>query len=230
MDSFKGGRSAALYFNNRLRRSLAVIPGFPLTVLEAPMGFGKTSAIREFLRASSLPAVWVSIKGPEPATFWRDFCNEFMRVLPETSLEAGKSLLRLGYPYDSVLTDEAHAQLRRIEFANPTLLVIDDLHWLPDPGFARLCELLSADDNRNLCIVLSTRDAYQGQQEILSLKGRMNHITSDILALTLQEIKSYYQECGISITQEEAEYLYQHSGGWISALYLYALHYINAAF
>ncbi|HNW04377.1 MAG TPA: hypothetical protein PKI76_03220 [Oscillospiraceae bacterium] len=33
---------------------------YPLTIVEAPMGYGKTTAVREFLAARSVRVVWTS--------------------------------------------------------------------------------------------------------------------------------------------------------------------------
>ena len=37
------------YFSPRIQKQLALIPRYPLTVVEAPSGFGKTTAVREYL-------------------------------------------------------------------------------------------------------------------------------------------------------------------------------------
>ena len=44
------GISDVRYFSPRLLAALTGILSSPLTVIEAPMGYGKTVAVREFLR------------------------------------------------------------------------------------------------------------------------------------------------------------------------------------
>ena len=46
------GISDVRYFSPRLLAALTGILSSPLTVIEAPMGYGKTVAVREFLRRS----------------------------------------------------------------------------------------------------------------------------------------------------------------------------------
>ena len=49
------GISNVRYFSPRLLAALTGILSSPLTVIEAPMGYGKTVAVREFLRRETWP-------------------------------------------------------------------------------------------------------------------------------------------------------------------------------
>ena len=55
------GISDVRYFSPRLLAALTGILSSPLTVIEAPMGYGKTVAVREFLRRENLAVIWVSV-------------------------------------------------------------------------------------------------------------------------------------------------------------------------
>lgn len=77
------GISDVRYFSPRLLAALTGILSSPLTVIEAPMGYGKTVAVREFLRRENLAVIWVSVLDSPDGAFWRSLCREFER-LPET--------------------------------------------------------------------------------------------------------------------------------------------------
>ncbi|WP_084234694.1 hypothetical protein [Papillibacter cinnamivorans] len=52
-----GGRKInkqCLYFTERLAQAMRDITEYPLTVVEAPMGYGKTTAVREAFRSSGI--------------------------------------------------------------------------------------------------------------------------------------------------------------------------------
>ena len=51
----------------RVNRALEGIFGYPLTIVEAPIGYGKTTAVREFLSAKGLPVVWTSFFSEDDA-------------------------------------------------------------------------------------------------------------------------------------------------------------------
>ena len=219
--------NASLYFTPRLSHALAAIPSTPLTVLEAPMGYGKTVAVREFLAKSPLRTVWTPVLGPSPDAFWSDFCRELEHAFPEQASSA-TSLLRLGYPYDAVRAREARSLLLEFSLPGATALVIDDVHFLGEQdngrGLALLCELLAQSSLENLRIVLISRSPYTGSRELLELKGLLRILGRNMFALEPKEIQSYYAACGVSLDMHEAHNLHARTGGWISALYLFLLH------
>lgn len=61
--------TATLYFSPRLRETLAGIFSRPLPLIEAPMGYGKTVAAREFLRGREIRLVWASVLGNSEDVF-----------------------------------------------------------------------------------------------------------------------------------------------------------------
>lgn len=64
------GISNVRYFSPRLLAALTGILSSPLTVIEAPMGYGKTVAVREFLRRENLAVIWVSVLDSPDGAFW----------------------------------------------------------------------------------------------------------------------------------------------------------------
>ena len=55
----------------------------------------------------------------------------------------------------------------------------------------------------------------------------LNYIGKSDLEFTQEEIQLYFRDCGIKLDTGQVEYLYKYTEGWISALYLQLLHYIN---
>lgn len=219
----------ALYFNKRLLKSLAVIGQRPFNLIEAPMGYGKTVAVLEFVRTnlrSGGRALWAPVLGGNEDIFWREFCKIFGEAFPEKA-DTVEALRDLGYPHDSMRVDAACELIRGVEFPAQTLLIVDDYHLLPGPGFGRLCETLAGSGQRDLHIVLITRNEYPGRKELLELKGLLGHVGRESFALTRDEIIAYYACCGLELTKESASALHAHTSGWISALYLYLLRHIK---
>ena len=198
------------------------------------MGYGKTTAVREYLRRSKSRTIWVSAFGGGEAVFWRDLCRLLAQAFP-AGKDVVESLLLLGYPYDPVLVDAASELLARLAFTRQTILVVDDFHLLAgreggsNPvaggGFGRLCERLTHRMNAALRIVLISRHQYRSSSELLQLKGILHLIDSTAFALTPQDIRKYYALCGVPLTKRQATVLCEQTGGWISAVYLYLLRY-----
>lgn len=81
--------TAVLYFSPRLHQALEGIFSRPLTLIEAPMGYGKTVAARDVLGKREIRLVWTSVLGNSEDAFWRDFCRALRRELPAGPRHAG---------------------------------------------------------------------------------------------------------------------------------------------
>ena len=222
--------TAALYFTDRLRNSLAAMLTSPLILVEAPMGYGKTMAVRESLRRRGVRTVWAPVLGGGEDAFWRDFCQALGHSFPYHG-EVVESLTRLGYPKDSVTLNAARELLLQLDFDRDTALVIDDIHLLPESetgGMARLCALLARQGETHLRMVLISRDSWKHGRDTWNhepLETPLAVVGKDAFALTAPEIRQYYAACGVSLGREDAAALHKATGGWISALYLYLLRY-----
>ena len=75
------------YFPEHLRKALSAIPDYPVTSIEADSGYGKTTAMREFLRnlSGNARAVWHTCFGEPPAKTWEGICRMFGEADAEVS-------------------------------------------------------------------------------------------------------------------------------------------------
>ncbi|MDR1685561.1 MAG: LuxR C-terminal-related transcriptional regulator [Desulfovibrio sp.] len=229
---------AALYFSERLFNDLAVITQTPLTLVEAPVGYGKSTAVREFLNRREVRRVWVpvlaSLFGVSEDAFWRSFCREFGRIVPEAA-DVAASLERLGYPRDPVLFDAALELLHQLRLSEPTVLIADDVHLLPSPVFAALCEAAAGESPAGAGIpglhtVLVGRHACSGEKQLLRLKGILAVVGRETLAFSEDDIRGYYALHNLEITREQARALHAATGGWISGLYIHLRRYAEQGF
>ena len=51
----------ALHFTDVIQSKLVKITEFPLTIVTAPMGYGKTTAVKKYLYNSSMTVLWHAI-------------------------------------------------------------------------------------------------------------------------------------------------------------------------
>ena len=225
----KAAHTAALFFTPRLREAFSEIHARPLTVVEAPMGYGKTVAARELLYKTRLRVVWTAILGPSAESCWKSFCLAMKRAAPELA-DTADAMLRLGFPFDAVQAEAARQLVLGADLIRPVLFVFDDAHLLPKQeggrALAHFCELLAQSGIPGLRLICITRNAWAGEKrEILRLKGMLAVIGRDVFALGPEEIQEYYALCGFALSPDEARTLHAATGGWISALYLCLLHY-----
>lgn len=213
----------SIYISDRITEAMDGIFDHPLTIVEAPLGYGKTTAIREYLNQTEASVLWQRVYDSSPGSFWNGFC----RLFQEIDDDHAQSLLQLGFPDDGISAQEALSLIEAIRLPAKTVLVIDDYHLIDSPGVNGFIELLVENEIDDLHMVLAARFTNMQRLEELTLKGYLYHITKETLELIPREIAGYYKACGIILKDREADHLYSVTEGWISALYLLMLDYIT---
>ena len=190
---FKNKRpnSRSLYFSDRLTEVLSQIPEYPLTVMEAPMGYGKTTAIQEYAAKTGNKALWKTVRENDDAQFWSDFCE----VFAELDRDCSRMLAELGLPDDNATRREAVALIVNRPGKDRALFVIDDYHLLAEPDVHEFIVSLVRRKIPGFHVVIATRMVSLEMLEELTLKGLAQHVTQSFFELTPAEIIKYYQRC-----------------------------------
>ena len=167
--------------------------------------------------------LWQRIYESSTIGFW----NGFTRLFSELDDDRVQSLMQIGFPDDAISMQEVLDLIGEIKLPVKTVLVIDDYHIIDSPKVDSFIEFLVENEIDNLNIVLTVRfTKFQRIQELM-LKGYLLHINKEILELTAKEISEYYRVCGIALKDKEADKLYSFTEGWISALYMLMLEYVE---
>lgn len=211
--------SRAIYFSDKLRLQMARILEFPCTLIEAPMGYGKTTAVRAYLKGTDAHVIWHRVYDSSVSGFWITFSRLFAELDPDRS----KSLELLGFPNDSVSMQEALKLIGGMKLPTETVLVIDDYHLLSATEVSSFLRFFIINEIEHLHIILTARFVEFLSIEELSLKGYLYHISQEAFELMPDDIVEYYRLCGVTLSAREAEQLYRTTEGWISALYLLML-------
>ena len=138
MAKAKMHNARSIYFPDRITNAMGEILDYPLTIVEAPMGYGKTTAGRECMKNFGVNMQWQRVYDNSMHGFWTGFCNMFS----EFDVECSKSLSQLGFPNDSVSRQEALNIIAAIVFPMKTILVIDDYHVVERPEIDDFIEYL----------------------------------------------------------------------------------------
>ncbi len=213
----------ALYIRKSLNRALSSIGKYPLTVVEAPMGYGKTTAVREFLKNNGTQVLWQSLLNESETGFW----NGFSRLFRKLDSVAADNLARIGVPVNSVFLEEAIRIVGDIEFSKKTILVLDDYHLLSSEDIDNFIEQLVKSEFPNLHIVILSRSVFGENMAELVLKEYCSVIGKNCFELTRNEIVEYCKLCGVKLTTEDTNFLVTYSEGWISAIYLCILGFLQ---
>ncbi|MHB8130621.1 MAG: hypothetical protein ACYDEX_16645, partial [Mobilitalea sp.] len=212
-----------MYFSERITKDMSGIFEYPFTIVEAPMGYGKTTAVRECMKKAGANIQWQRVEDSSIYGFWTGFCNMF----GEFDIDCSDRLDRLGFPNDGASRQAALNIIESIEFPMNTVVVIDDYHVAQCSEINNLIEYLIRNEISNLSIVLTVRFINLQNLDELKLKGYLNHITQEAFEFKAKEIKAYYKICGINLKDSEVDKLYSLTEGWISALYLMMLNFMG---
>ena len=208
-----------LYFSPKLIEDFKKIFDFPLTLIQAPMGYGKTSAAKKLLNPKDFYLFWLNIYDGSPEAFWKGLCKLFSEFNPELA----NDLKQLGVPTDILSIQEFIELLRKAPLKQKTLIIIDDFHLIESKAITFFFEILAQEKVTNLHIILSARFFNSFNQSELSLKGHAFMINQDSFKLDEQDIINYFALSNIQISQIEAKKLYEITEGWISGLYIQLL-------
>lgn len=214
---------AALYLRKPIHQAMSKIWDYPLMIIEAPMGYGKTTAVREYLKDGKAIVLWETVVDDSVSGFWNGFSRLFEKIDPHCAA----SLREQGVPNNSIFREEALELITKVVFPDRTVVVIDDYHLLSCDKVDKFIELLVKSVHPNLHIVILSR-AHVGENVTeLALKGYCYVIDKNYFEFTKDEIIEYYKLCGIRLKQQEATALYAYTEGWVSALYLCMLSFMQ---
>mgnify|MGYP002411057922 CR=1 FL=1 len=214
-------KSRKILKRERIDRALESIFDHSLTIVEAPMGYGKTTAVRNFLEAYGGHILWISFFSSEDTAsfFWDAFSAQIRRL----DRGAGAKLKALGFPSGAPQTANILSVLCGLEYEKNTVLVIDDFHFVKDSRIGGLLAQIARQEIAGFHIAAVTRDTSNLAFAELSAKGLCNVIPPRILRFTADEIRGYCSLMGFSPSDSDVEQLCEYTGGWISLIYLLLL-------
>ena len=215
--------NAKILRRQSLSQLMSKIWDYPLTVVEAPMGYGKTTAVKEYFKGCKAEVLWQTVSDASATAFWNGFSALCKKIDPE----AAERLAGVGVPTDSVFLDEAIHIIEEIVFTARTVIVFDDYHLVSSGDIDRFIELLVKSELANLHILIISRSVFGENKTELVLKGYCWAIDKGCFELSRDEIFEYCGLYGLKLNAEEVAFLLSYTEGWISAVYLCMLGFLQ---
>jgi LuxR family maltose regulon positive regulatory protein len=204
----------------RVSERLARASRFPVTLIAAPAGFGKSLALRDFVAASNADAILCELRREDGTllAFVRRLSEALEPVAP-TAMASFRAM------QERVLASKEPVRQLSDWFAEhlkdaACTLVIDDLHFAAaEPAsMALLADLIERTGGRITWIVAARSDAGLPVASWIAY-GRMDMpIGEDDLRFTTEEALAAAAASGVGIEAPEVESLRQLTEGWPVAL------------
>ena len=206
---------------DRLNQRLKTALEFPLTILEAGTGYGKSTALISFINEVSIPVYWYTMAGPDrdPTLFTAKLFTAFNQRGEEMAEEALRILDLPDSTQQEAMIVFINALATRLK--QPSLLILDDYHRVYDVvEISNLMNWFIENLPPQLHIIIATRRALNfPSMNKWRVKRTMLEINKEELMFTPQEIRVLFtQHYRINLNPADIEKLYQKTEGWAIGL------------
>ena len=198
-----------------------------LTLICAPGGFGKTTALSEWAHSvqdGQLRVAWVELdqSDNDPALFW-NYCIEALRTAIPTLGETAAGLLRSfqAPPISSVVA----SLINEIATAdNDLALILDNYHLIELQPIHDSVAFLLDHAPPQMHLVISTRKEPPLPLARLRANGQMIEVTATDLSFGSDETVAFFKHAmHIRASDSDVGALWRRTEGWIAGLQLSAL-------
>jgi LuxR family maltose regulon positive regulatory protein len=206
----------------RLHEMLDRDPVAALTMVDAAVGYGKTTLLRSWCIERPEAVIWMTLDAADddPVRLWTHLATAVERLGEGLG---GSALMCLGVRGATVETAVDELMNSLVEYGQPITIVLDDLHAV---GSERSLRSIAHAIERlppNARVLASTRSDPAISLARLRARGALVEIRSRELAFTVDEARELLVREGIELSDESVELLMKRTEGWPAGLYLAAL-------
>ena len=211
-------KATAYFLPRRLTAKLRDVSAFAATIIAAPSGYGKTTAVRQLQQdAPEAAFYWSPPAWEDIQNGWRGFCEQVARFDPDSA----RALAEADFIADPALERRAASLLRKLSCptARQTYLIIDDFHLLRGLVPTAIVTALINHTCERLHLIL------MGQAFELPFAAKygaysLNWIGEEDLVFLPDDIQAYYLAAGLGISAAAAAEAFDATQGWPAAVYI----------
>lgn len=190
-----------------------------LSVISAPVGYGKSIAISQWLEITNKVHSWICLDDEHnDLRIFLLYLKEAMNQLYPVSLEKFDGLLNdKELPSIQILVRTLISELDQIQ--SKFILVLDDYHNINASEIHSFIEELLRFPPKNLHICIISRFDPPLSLSLLRVHNRMHEIKMRELSFSKKEINDLFKNLlKIELDKDTAEFLYEKTEGWIAGL------------
>lgn len=208
------------YFSEKLKKKLSRITEYPLTIVEAPSGFGKTTAVREYLKLSeNTRQYWYTCLGESTSLAWQGICD----LLSNVNMVTAVKLKKLKMPVPDTLPYIVEA-VKELQCMVQTFLIIDNYQLMKCHIPRELVNVFSMHGCPCLHIIFITQQLTREQR--FTLHGvNIHKMGYSDFYFDREGTDRLFSLEGIHLSQQELERVYRSTDGWIAAIKLQIINY-----
>ncbi len=225
MEPIKSNEQSPLYFPRKNAEiTIETMLQYPLTAITAPMGYGKTALLRNYLIGRKKLTCWLVLNQGDNSLKY--FWGKMLRELGKVDKMLAEALVLYGFPstvdklagfFDLFLKSEFASQERYIVF--------DNYQYIHNPQIHNFIQFIAQEQIEGMHLFILTRNSVPGNFLECSISKIMGVMHAQEFEFSAEEIQEFFCFNGCKITAEQANKFYLYSQGWITAIYLMMLNY-----
>ena len=196
--------------------------GAALTVVNAALGYGKTTLLRLWCIERPEAVVWMTLDAADdnPVRLWTHLATAVERLGQGLG---GRALMYLGVRGALVETAVDELMNGLVAYGRPVAIVLDDLHAVGSEASLRSIAHAINRLPANARVLAATRSEPSISVARLRARGALREIRARELAFTADEASELIAREGIELSRESVELLVERTEGWPAGLYLAVL-------
>lgn len=205
---------------DRLREAM----DYPCTLICAPVGYGKTTLLSEWIPRSEHCVTWVSLDegDNDPRRFWRHYLAALQTLDPRLGDNARLLLQGSPAPQVEAVLSSLINELAALEFRFAH--IFDDYHLVQNPAVDGQLTFLIEHLPPNVNLVIASRSDPALPLARWRARRQLAEVRSEDLRFTLEEAAAFLNRVMmLELSDEDIAALENRTEGWISGLQLAAL-------
>ncbi|MCL1865294.1 MAG: LuxR C-terminal-related transcriptional regulator [Spirochaetes bacterium] len=191
----------------------------PLVMVCAGAGYGKTSAVRDFIREYGVTTAWVQLSERDniPTRFWEHFSH----TIAQLNKPFAQAIVKLGFPDTDDKFSQFFSVMHKHVEEKQHILVFDDFHLIENQSVLHLVEyFITKRMDVTSSVFLISRALPQINVTGLMSKGRVFSISENDLCFIEPELAQYFRRQKIPLRSDTLREIMQDTGGWAFAINL----------
>lgn len=212
-----------LTVRSRLYQSLGQALAHKLTIVSAPAGYGKTSAVNVWLEKSGIISAWVTLDETDndPVVFWRYIFAALNNINKDIAPDASYAFFSR-----ELLDSNIHLNImidRLSDAACDFIIVLDDFHYITDELILKNLSYLIRYLPPKMHIIIISRTEPDLKLDTHWIKGDLITLESNNLRFDQEEITEFYKARGFHLSSEDIMKVECYTEGWAAALVAVAM-------
>lgn len=194
-----------------------------LFLVIASMGYGKTTAVQNYLKKrknTNLIYFSASVYECDDIWLWKQFC----RAVEYADELLGRKLNLYGFPKDD-FDSRNIIELLLNNISKETVIVFDDWEKVKSEFIIDIIEKIAFENIPKLHIVLISRNMPKTKYIEYEIKRKCFIMWQEDLEFTLEDTKKLFEINGFNLNEYENKYIYNYASGWTTPTYLSLIEY-----